>query len=129
MVWKPKRQRAATTRAKRLKTAERGYDHSWQKYTKQFKREHPLCVLCKVRGFSVPAEVTDHIIPHRGDKQLFWDPANHQALCKRCHDVDKAKIELAVPQHEVKRAWLRLLMDEGSDGVSKRSTATGGRGR
>ena len=27
----------------------------------------------------------DHRIPHRGDLELFWDPANLQALCKTCH--------------------------------------------
>ena len=28
----------------------------------------------------------DHIIPHRGDRRLFWDRNNWQALCKSCHD-------------------------------------------
>ena len=32
------------------------------------------------------AAVVDHIIPHRGDEKMFWDEANWQALCKRCHD-------------------------------------------
>ena len=27
----------------------------------------------------------DHIIPHRGDRKLFWDRDNWQALCKSCH--------------------------------------------
>jgi 5-methylcytosine-specific restriction protein A len=30
--------------------------------------------------------VTDHIVPHRGDPALLWDPANLQALCARCHN-------------------------------------------
>jgi 5-methylcytosine-specific restriction protein A len=30
--------------------------------------------------------VADHIVPHRGDPALFWDPANLQTLCKPCHD-------------------------------------------
>jgi 5-methylcytosine-specific restriction protein A len=30
--------------------------------------------------------VVDHIKPHKGDRGLFWELANHQALCKRCHD-------------------------------------------
>ena len=33
-----------------------------------------------------PATVVDHIIPHRGDKRLFWDEKNWQPLCKDCHD-------------------------------------------
>jgi 5-methylcytosine-specific restriction protein A len=30
--------------------------------------------------------VVDHVIPHKGDRALFWDEANNwQALCARCH--------------------------------------------
>jgi len=37
--------------------------------------------------------VVDHIVPHRGDQELFRDPANWQALCKLCHDIDKQRSE------------------------------------
>lgn len=37
------------------------------------------------------ATVVDHIKPHRGDWQLFTDPANHQSLCKRHHDQKTAR--------------------------------------
>lgn len=37
-----------------------------------------------------PAEVTDHIIPHRGDPDLFWAPWNLQTLSKRQHDTKTA---------------------------------------
>lgn len=30
--------------------------------------------------------VVDHIIPHRGNMDLFWYEENWQPLCKRCHD-------------------------------------------
>ena len=33
-----------------------------------------------------PATVVDHVIPHRGDRKLFWDEQNWQPLCKECHD-------------------------------------------
>jgi 5-methylcytosine-specific restriction protein A len=39
----------------------------------------------------VPAAVTDHIIPHRGDKRLFWDANNWQALCLSCHGAKTAR--------------------------------------
>ena len=39
------------------------------------------------------AEVVDHITPHRGDQQLFWDVDNWQSLCKQCHDSHKQSIE------------------------------------
>ena len=62
-------------------SAARGYDARWRRYRKYFLAQHPLCARCG--GL---AEVVDHIRPHKGDKVLFWDPNNHQALCKRCHD-------------------------------------------
>ena len=32
------------------------------------------------------ATVVDHITPHQGNQNLFWDTNNWQALCKPCHD-------------------------------------------
>jgi len=37
--------------------------------------------------------VVDHIIPHRGDLALFWDPANLQAVTKGYHDSEKQRQE------------------------------------
>lgn len=39
--------------------------------------------------------VGDHIRPHRGDRALFFDPANVQCLCKTCHDRHKQREERA----------------------------------
>ena len=38
----------------------------------------------------VVARVVDHIIPHKRDMTLFWDPDNRQSLCKHHHDVKTA---------------------------------------
>ncbi|WP_189426952.1 HNH endonuclease [Devosia pacifica] len=35
----------------------------------------------------------DHITPHRGDDQLFWDRTNWQALCAHCHNSTKQRQE------------------------------------
>lgn len=64
----------------------RGYNAEWRRARKAFLKEHPLCVGCMFKGRLAPATVVDHIIPHRGDKRLFWDEHNWQALCKNCHD-------------------------------------------
>lgn len=53
----------------------------------------PLCVMCSAEGVTTAAEVVDHIKPHRGDQQLFWDQSNWQSLCKTHHDSDKARQE------------------------------------
>ena len=49
-------------------------------------KEQPLCAKCKDVGRVTPANVLDHIVPHKGNPALFWDKKNWQALCKRCHD-------------------------------------------
>lgn len=38
--------------------------------------------------------VVDHIVPHRGDLDLFWDRANWQTLCPDHHDIVKQREEL-----------------------------------
>lgn len=70
----------------RLNAAERGYGREWQKARLFFLRRHPWCVRCRKKGQLVPATVVDHIKPHRGDPELFWDEKNWQPLCKHCHD-------------------------------------------
>ncbi len=64
----------------------RGYDRHWQKARRLFLLDHPLCVRCAERRLIVAASIVDHIVPHRGDRLVFWDRDNWQALCKRCHD-------------------------------------------
>ena len=64
----------------------RGYDRKWREARAAYLRRHPLCVLCRAEGKLTPATVVDHVIPHRGDHQLFWDESNWQALCKTHHD-------------------------------------------
>ena len=63
------------------------YDRRWRRVSKAFLRAHPLCVACEAEGKLTPATVVDHIVPHRGDRKLFWDESNWQGLCKRCHDT------------------------------------------
>lgn len=70
----------------RATAAERGYNSAWQKARKAYLQKHPLCVECMRYDRTTPATVVDHIIPHKGDKKLFWDRNNWQALCKPCHD-------------------------------------------
>ena len=66
--------------------AERGYDAKWRRARKLFLQRHPLCANCLSQGIVTPATVVDHIVPHRGDRALFWDENNWQPLCKNCHD-------------------------------------------
>jgi 5-methylcytosine-specific restriction protein A len=76
--------------ARRGSSAERGYGYRWQQYREVFLRENPLCVHCAAEGRTTASNEVDHIKPHRGDAVLFWDPSNHQALCKSCHSAKTA---------------------------------------
>lgn len=74
-------------------STKRGYGYKWQQAIIPFKKENPLCVYCQRQGIISPAEVVDHIIPHRGDQKLFWDRSNWQSLCKSCHSSVKQREE------------------------------------
>lgn len=37
--------------------------------------------------------VADHVMPHRGDRDLFFDRGNLQCLCATCHSRDKQREE------------------------------------
>lgn len=75
----------------------RGYTYRWEQYRKGFLQQHPWCVYClRVDpNRHTLAEVVDHIVPHQGNMTLFWNPQNHQPLCKHCHDSVKAAEERA----------------------------------
>jgi 5-methylcytosine-specific restriction protein A len=70
---------------------ERGYTNDWVKASRAFRLAHPLCVRCEQMGRLTPTAVTDHIVPHKGDRALFWDRSNWQPLCKSCHDAKTAR--------------------------------------
>jgi 5-methylcytosine-specific restriction enzyme A len=69
------------------------YGYAWQQARAGFLAEHPLCCYCERVGKLTASTIVDHIVPHKGDVGLFWDQANWQALCKRCHDALKQKEE------------------------------------
>lgn len=73
-----------------LTTAQRGYGGKWQRYRLKFLERNVLCVMCQAQGKVTAANVVDHIVDHRGNQDLFWDKANHQALCTPCHSAKTA---------------------------------------
>ena len=74
-------------------STERGYDARWRRYRKAYLAEHPLCALCAKKGITRAATTVDHIIPHRGNYELFWDPKNHQPLCEEHHNIKTATFD------------------------------------
>lgn len=82
------RERHARHDHRRPPARERGYDHNWRKARLDFLTTHPQCAMCGEHSTTV-----DHIIPHRGDRALFWNRANWQALCAHCHNAVKQRLE------------------------------------
>lgn len=87
--------RVAATKARnarhersRPSARQRGYDSAWDRARKAFLAKYPRCRRC-----GSPANVVDHIIPHKGDKAVFWDRANWQPLCTPCHSGAKQSLE------------------------------------
>ena len=88
--WKPK---AQDTRTNESVNYRKLYNSQWVKQRKYYLNTYPLCVMCEAQGKLNAATVVDHIIPHKGNEQLFWDIHNWQPLCKPHHDRDKQRIE------------------------------------
>ena len=76
---------------RRGSAAARGYDARWRKARAVFLSLNPLCAECRRHGRTVAASVVDHVKPHKGNRTLFWDERNWQALCKPCHDAKTAR--------------------------------------
>ena len=87
-------ERKARHDANRPSARARGYDSKWSKESKAFlsfpENAHCAC------GCGRPADMVDHIIPHRGDMKLFWNRSNWQALASSpCHNSRKQSKEKA----------------------------------
>lgn len=73
-------------------SAQRGYDRRWQRRREAQLRSEPMCAYCARQGFVTPATVADHIVPHRGDPELF-ENGELQSLCASCHSSAKQREE------------------------------------
>ncbi len=103
-----RRQQQLDTDQRRGTPTERGYDARWAAASRRVRAERPLCCCCQANGRIVPSALTDHIVPHRGDAALFWDTANWQVLCHRCHNEVKAAVEVRWLKGLAKRSELSL---------------------
>lgn len=91
--------------AERLK--QRDAEQPWRKwyYTRRWKELRKEVWLrdefrCQQTGILLVGKypagnspVADHIKPHRGDPELFWDMANVQTVSKEYHDREKQRGE------------------------------------
>lgn len=96
---------------------QRGYNREWQQKRELYLQDNPLCVSCAKRKMIMPASVVDHIKPHKGDKALFWDQNNWQALCESCHNRKTAT--------EDKGAWSPVVTISKANKESKNPFSIG----
>lgn len=77
----------------RPNSRKRGYTKAWERYRAAYlaKPENALCALRLDGGCAIRAECVDHIVPHKGDRVLFWDKGNHQPACLHCNSVKRDK--------------------------------------
>jgi hypothetical protein len=70
------------------------YDKArWKKMAAAQLCEHPLCAMCLQENKVVPAEICDHVEPHRGNQRKFWF-GELQSLCWSHHSMHKQRLEL-----------------------------------
>uniref|UniRef100_A0A6M3L6N9 Putative homing endonuclease n=1 Tax=viral metagenome TaxID=1070528 RepID=A0A6M3L6N9_9ZZZZ len=66
-------------------------DSRWKKLRKIFLYNNPFCVECTKQGKDIQSTEVDHIQPHNGDYETFFDINNLQGLCKSCHSSKTIK--------------------------------------
>jgi len=69
------------------------YGRRWRNARLEHLTQHPFCVFCEQQGMTRQATELDHIIPHKGNLELFWDESNWQGLCHDHHRGTKARME------------------------------------
>ena len=73
--------------------SERGYNHRWAKARLTFLARSPICIGCEAIGRIEAATIVDHVDPHHGDPEKFWDTGMWQPCCKWHHDSIKQSLE------------------------------------
>jgi 5-methylcytosine-specific restriction endonuclease McrA len=70
---------------------QRGYDAEWQRESKLFlaRPENRYCSC----GCGRRADVVDHHVAHKGDRDLFWDRSNWRPMAFGCNSRKAAKQE------------------------------------
>ena len=58
---------------------------AWKRLRLQLLSRRPICQRCKKYNKITTAIDVDHIQEHKGNRDLFFNINNLQALCKSCH--------------------------------------------
>lgn len=99
---------------KRESAEERGYDAAWRKASLAYRKLHPLCLNCELRGLVKRSRLVDHIIPIACCRAMRMEPGNWVAYCYACHTYKTAR----EPKHEWEPDPSRIVVC-GLPGVGK----------
>ena len=72
----------------------------WQSMRAAQLTREPWCLDCLKQDNYIFATEVDHVIPHNGDPQLFFDANNLQSLCKQ-HHSSKTASEVLHPSNSI----------------------------
>ena len=61
----------------------------WRRARAGWLEDHPLCANCQRYRRTTKATLVDHVVAVANGGP-FWDPANWQSLCRKCHAVKTA---------------------------------------
>lgn len=78
---KPRHERRASASWHKFYTDPR---YGWKRRRENQLAREPFCRECARRGYRTRATDVDHVVPHRGDLELFLH-GELQSLCHACH--------------------------------------------
>lgn len=79
---------ADARRRERYETRRLYGTQAWRKKARAQLQDEPLCRMCLAEDRIAAATVADHVEPHRGDPERFWNTPL-QSLCGRHHNSVK----------------------------------------
>jgi 5-methylcytosine-specific restriction protein A len=106
----------------------------WRRERKIYLARQPFCVMCLKHGMKVFGTIVDHIVPHRGDVELFFDVNNRQTLCAKHHSGAKQRHEKSIPGFDINgfpidpnHPWNKEPIEKNIDAFSQqKQTGEGG---
>ena len=92
----------------------------YRRLRRGYLARHPYCRTCRAKRITMASAEVDHIVP-LADGGAFWDTANWQALCERCHDEKTAGENTGRHVAEVpgRAAWRKRIGDYRNGQVSR----------
>ena len=72
-----------------------------------------MCNVCLLKGRLEEATDVDHILPHKGDFEVFHDATNLWSLCKSCH-ARKSFLEGQGEERPNRQQWAELIAKKES---------------